>query len=80
MNMDAINKQRLEELAGVRSARVASRAAVRKSDLAPLVSLAKAVAAKAAGSAPTAAEYDALLADVQALRAAIDQIAVKVKT
>lgn len=77
--LDPINQQRLDELAGVRTARVANRAAVRKSDLAPIVSLMPTTAAPVSGTV-TAAEYNALLADFLALRAAIDLIAKKVVT
>jgi hypothetical protein len=78
MSLDPISQQRLDELAGVRGARVADRAAVRKADVAAIVSLAPAKAV-ALSSAPTAADYNLLLADFQALRAAIDQIAAQVK-
>lgn len=80
-DFDQIDRQRLEELAGVRTAKVAGRAAVRKSDMAPIVSLAPTTAtALSSGATVSAADYNALLADFQALSQAVAQIAVKVKT
>lgn len=77
--LDPINQQRLDELAGVRTARVANRAAVRKADMAAIVSLMPTTAIPVSGTV-TAAQYNALLADFLALRAAIDLIAKKVVT
>lgn len=80
MSLDALNQQRLDELAGVRTSRVAGRAAVRKTDLSAIVSLAPSTAvALGSGATVTADDYNALLADFKALRAAIDQIAAQVK-
>ncbi|HRO00332.1 MAG TPA: hypothetical protein PLX43_02320 [Nitrobacter sp.] len=77
--MDAIDKERLEVLAGVRGPKTRSRAAVRRQDLAALVSLPKATAVAVTGTVTDTA-YNALLADYQALRAAIDVIAAQVKS
>lgn len=76
--MDAIDKERLDVLAGARGQAAKPSAAVRRRDLAALVSLPKVTAAQASGSV-TVADYNALLSDFLALRQAIDQIAARVK-
>lgn len=66
--MDEASKQRLDELAGVRQRGATGRAAVRIEDLQGLLSLPESLkSAAAAGSAPTKAEFDALVDDVGAI-------------
>lgn len=79
-SLDPISAQWLQELAGTRSSRVASRAAVRKSDVTALVSLPAMTSTQETGSTVTVADYNALQADLATLWAAIQQIAAKVKT
>lgn len=63
---DETARQQLEELAGARQQR--GRAAVRLDDLDTLLRLPDSLtAAKAAGTAPTKAEFDALVDDVTVL-------------
>jgi hypothetical protein len=76
--MDALDKERLDVLAGTRGQASKQSAAVRRRDLAALVSLPKTTAVAVTGTV-TAAQYNALLADFLALRQAIDQIAARVK-
>lgn len=78
MSFSPRDREKLETLDGSRNARSAGRAAVRRSDLASLVSLPAATAMEASG-AVTVDQFNALLADYTALRAALDQIAAKVK-
>lgn len=78
--MDAIDKERLDVLAGARGASSKPAAAVRRRDLAALVSLPKANAKPlASGDTVTADAYNALLGDYALLRQAIDQIAARVR-
>lgn len=77
--MNELDRQKLELLDGTRRAGDKSRAAVRRGDLAAIVSLKPSAAKKAAGASVTVAEFDALVADFSALRDAIDLIAAKVK-
>lgn len=67
-------QEKLETLAG---SRAGSRrdAAVRVRDLMPLLQMGALKATAAAGSTPTKGEYDALLADVKATRARLQEIA-----
>lgn len=61
--------EKVEILAGVRSRETRSRAAVRIEDLVSLAATPQRLQAiAAAGAAPTKAEFDALLADVEKLR------------
>lgn len=76
--MDAIDKERLEILAGARGPKARPAAAVRRRDLAALVSLPKSTAVPVTGTVTDTA-YNKLLADYEALRAAIDVIAAQVK-
>lgn len=76
--MDAIDKERLEVLAGTRGQSARPLAAVRRRDLAALVSLPKTTAVAVTGTVTDTA-YNALLADYLALRQAIDVIAAQVK-
>lgn len=68
MDMTARTIEKVEVLDGTRS-RQKGRAAVRIDDLAPLLQIKQMQAAKAAGATPTQAEFDALLADFNALHA-----------
>ncbi|MBI1202604.1 MAG: hypothetical protein GC182_08850 [Rhodopseudomonas sp.] len=76
--MDQIIRQKVEELDGSRNPGAKSRAAVRRADLAGLLAMPVATAVAASG-AITDAQFNALLADVKAIRQALDQIAGKVK-
>jgi hypothetical protein len=67
-------RERLEVLDGSRAAE-RRRAAVRLEDLAALLTLAAVKAVPAAGATPTKAEFDALLADVKTIAAALAAIA-----
>jgi hypothetical protein len=81
MTNSTINQQRLDELAGTRSSRVSGKAAVRKSDMAAIVSLPGATSSQlTSGATVTADDYNALQADYAALLAAIVQIAGNVKS
>lgn len=61
-------EERLDVLAGERTGNARGRAAVRLDDLKPLLGQPPALkSVKAAGSAPTKAEFDALVDDVHAL-------------
>ncbi len=65
---DAILRQKIETLDGSRQTGNIGRAAVRLDDLNGLLQLPETLtAAKAAGATPTAAEFNALVADVQTL-------------
>jgi hypothetical protein len=65
--MDRHAQERLDTLDGARG-RDTSKAAVRVEDIAALLQIpAKLKSAKAAGAAPTKAEFDALVEDVHAL-------------
>ena len=77
--MDTLDKERLDVLAGARGKASMPNAAVRRVDLAALVSLPKMKAVAVTGTV-TAAEYNALLADFNLLRQAIDQIVARVKS
>lgn len=67
--MDAQQKERLEILDGSRSRSAIRKAAVRIEDLTGILELsAKLKSVKAAGAAPTAAEFDALVDDVAMLQ------------
>jgi hypothetical protein len=79
MSLDQIEREKLELLDGSRAPGSKGRAAVRRGDLSAIVTLAPMKAAKAAGTTVSADEFNALLADFAALRAAIDQIAGRVK-
>ena len=69
--------EKLETLDGTRRrGAVARKAAVRVEDLSALLTLpAKLKSMKAAGSTPTAAEFDALVDDVAALHAGLKAVA-----
>jgi hypothetical protein len=79
--MDAISQQRLDILAGTRTAASLPQAAVRRQDLAGLVTLAAQTSARlATGATVTAANYNAVVADLAAIYQAISQIVARVKT
>jgi hypothetical protein len=79
--MDAISQQRLDILAGTRTAASLPKAAVRREDLAALVTLAAQTSTKlATGATITVANYNAVVADLAAIYQAISQIAARVKT
>lgn len=66
--MQTIDKERLDTLAGARGRRAIRKAAVTIEDLQGLLELPLTLkSAKAAGSTPTQAEHDALVADVAAI-------------
>jgi hypothetical protein len=78
--MNALDKERLDVLAGVRSPSAKDGAAVRRRDVASLVSLPKATAKAVPPDGTVTPEmFNALLADFVSLRQAIDEIAAKVK-
>lgn len=66
--------EKLEVLAGERP-KARHKAAVRIEDLAPLLQIPQMQAAAAAGAAPTADEYAALLKDTRQLHARLTEIA-----
>lgn len=76
--MNEREREKLEVLDGSRTGSK-SRAAVRHTDLAPIVSLKPITATKETGATVTVAKYNALLADFTALRQALVEIAAKVK-
>ena len=68
--MNSRDKEVLDLLAGRRSGKARRQAAVRVEDLAGLLELSpKLKAKKAAGATPTKAEFDALVAELQAMSA-----------
>jgi hypothetical protein len=76
--MDANDKERLELLAGARSGDK-SRAAVRRSDLAPLVKLKPTKVKTETGDTVSVDAFNALVAEFLALRRALDEVTAKVK-
>lgn len=79
--MDTISQQRLDILAGTRTKGAMPQAAVRRQDLASLVTLAAQTSATlASGATITVADYNAVVADLAAIYQAISQISARVKT
>lgn len=76
--MDNLAREKLETLDGSRGAKNKASAAVRRRDLAALLDMPKATAVAASGSV-TVDDFNALLADHAALRAALTRIAERVK-
>lgn len=76
--MDQIERQKLQELDGSRTRGARGRAAVRRSDLAALTTLAAADIPEADGSV-TAEQFNALRAHYLTLMAAISRVAGKVR-
>lgn len=76
---DTLLKEKLEVLDGSRS-RDRRRAAVRVEDIGGLLDLPPTLkSTKAAGSAPTKAEYDALVADVHALHGVLARLSAELQ-
>lgn len=73
MDMTSRTIEKVEVLDGTR-ARQKRRAAVRIEDIEPILQLKQMQAKKAAGAAPTKAEYDALLADLAMLHARLLEV------
>jgi hypothetical protein len=68
-------REKIEVLDGSRRRGPKTRAAVRIADLAPLLQIPQLQATPAAGAAPTAAEYAALLRDVERVHARLTEVA-----
>lgn len=74
MTMSTREKEQLDVLDGSRGLQARGRAAVRVEDLAALLQIQQLQSAKAAGSTPTKAEFDALVDDVHRLHARLMEL------
>jgi hypothetical protein len=72
--MDTLQREKLETLDGSRATDARDRAAVRIQDLAAVLEVSAAITAAPSLAAPTKAEFDRLVADVQMLHSALFSI------